>query len=214
MGSGTAKTVRLDLGIDLRDRIHTQKGTDEDIRLVLNEAPSFMDNIAQQFVQRATIIRSDRDCFRLLHDDVVIEIPARKRPTLADVQASWGYIEKIERDDSTEEPVTLRLSTVLKSTEGSIDGPTYERRLTVLRGNGRLLGFQHRKFMFEVQKQYPALMALLGEVYIDFSGIIVVNQDGRRYVPYARSGGGRFADYWDGLGDDFSGLGRVAVSAK
>ncbi len=212
MGSGKAKSVRLDLGIDLRNRIHAQNGTDDDILLVQEEASSFMDDLAGQLVVHAEIIRGDRECFRLMHDDVVIQMPALKRPTLEEIRVSWSYIQRIERDDSTEEPVKLRLSTVLKSTEGSIDGATYERRLTVLRGKGGLLGFQHRQYMLKVQREYPALMALLGKVYIDFPGIIVVNQVGDRCIPYVIRDGMQFVGYWYGLGGDFYGIGRVAVS--
>ena len=214
MGSGKAKSVRLDLGIDLRNRVHSHNGTDKDIILIQNEAPGFMDQIASQIVERANLIRGDRECFRLMHDDVVIEIPALKRPTLEQIKKSWNYIEKIERDDSTEEPVTLRLATVLRSSESFIDGGTYELRLTVHRDQGRLLGFQHRQYLLDVQQQHPALMALLGNVYIDFPGIIVERRGGRRCVPVVNFDGKRFVDGWGWVGSVFDGNGRVAVSVK
>ena len=214
MGSGTAKKVRLDLGIELRTRVHKCEGTDEDILLVQEEAPDFMDGFARQIVERARLIRGDRNCFRLTSDDVMIQLPALKRPTLAGLQQDWGYIDRIERDDSTEEPVTLRLATVLKSDESSIEGAVYERRLMRLRTDGRLLGFQHRQWLLEHQTELPELMALLGKVYVDFPGIVVVDDDGSRNVPYAGQDGKRWATFWFWLNFDFVQSGRVAVSSK
>lgn len=219
MGSGTAKSVRLDLGIDLRKRVHEQKGTDGDILFVQLEAPDFMNDIARQLVECADTLRSGRNFFRIMHDDVVIQIPALKRPTLKRVQESWSNIEKIERDNSTEEAVTLRLATVLKCARSSIDAEIYERRLLPLRNQGRLLGFQHRQYLLKVQRKYPTLMMLLGEIYIDFPGIIVVQRDGHRGVPCVNFGGSLFMDDWHWFtnlfGDchTFDEAGRVAVSS-
>lgn len=212
--------VRTEGGIRLEKSVLAKGGTREDVVLVLDEAPDFMDAVADQLIERATTIKQDRDCFRLTDDEVVIEMPALKRPTLEQVQADWPAVKSIERDDSTEEAVTLRLSTVLKSTESRIDGKTYERRLMTLRTGGKLLGFQHRKWLLENQdkiadpKVRAALKALLGKVYIDFSGIIVVYEAGNRYVPYVGSDGRRWFGRWDWLGSGFIGSGRIAVSSK
>ncbi|MEK7554553.1 MAG: hypothetical protein AAB518_01020 [Patescibacteria group bacterium] len=214
MGSGSAKSARLDFGIDLRKRVHMQGGTDEDIQLVREEAPDFLNTLAIQLLERARIIRGDRDCFRLMHDEVVIEIPALKRPTLPDLKRSWGYIREIERDDSTEEPLTLRLATVLKSDESLIPGTVYERRIEPLRNAGKLLGFQHRQWLLENQHKFPALTALLEKVYIDFPGIVVVYEDGHRIVPYASQSGGRLDGRWIWFDFGFSESGRIAVSGS
>lgn len=158
--------------------------------------------------------RGDDAMFRLTDDEVVIEMPALKRPTPAEVRKDWSGVRSIESDHSTEEAVTLRLSTVLRSTETRIDGTTYERWLMKLRTDGKLLGFQHRQWLLENQKKFPALMALLGKVYIDFAGIIVVDEGGDRDVPCVSSGGKQFVGGWSWLGSGFSVHGRLAVSSK
>jgi len=224
MGSGTAKKARLDLGIDLRTRIHGCGGTDEDIQLVLEAGDDFLGGVAKQIVERAGIIRCDRDGFRLTDPEVVIQIPGLKRLTLEQVQADWDGVQSIEPDDSTEEPVTLRLATILKSDENYIEGEVYERRLMKLRLDGRLLGLQHRKWLVDNQddsKAIPdehirkAIKALVGKVYVDFSGTIVVNRDGDRCVPcVSRGSSGRFGGSWNWLDDRFDSNGRVAVSGK
>jgi len=105
--------------------------------------------------------------------ELVIRIPALKRPTLAELQAKWSWIRKIERDTSPEGPVTLNLATVLRDVaEGSINGPEYERRISS--SMSRLLGYQQLAWLIEHQDEYPAFMALLGKVYTDFSALVVV----------------------------------------
>src|SRR5882724_3076964 len=49
------------------------------------------------------------------HDtnELTIQIPARKRPTLDQLQKKHDWIKSIERDTSTEEAVTLTLAIVL-----------------------------------------------------------------------------------------------------
>ena len=194
-------SMRLEPGVELRKGVLGTGGTDEDIALVLEERPDLFAGFGGQVVETARIIRGDRDCFRLMDEAVVIEIPALKRPTLAEVQASWSHIKKIERDDSLEGPVTLRLATVRKSTEPSVDGPTYERRTQKLRDEGKLFGFQQRQWLIANQdneKAIPdpkvrvALNALIGQVYVDFSGLIVVGASGSRCIPDASSFGERW----------------------
>lgn len=216
MGSGT----RLESGVELRNGVIAAGGDDKDIDLVLEERPDLFTGFGKQLVETARLIRGDKDCFRLTDDEVVIEIPALKRPTLKEVQKSWDWVRSIESDNSTEDAVTLRLATVLKSTESRIDGATYERRTAKLRTDGRLLGFQHRKWLLENQskiegpKARAALKALLGKVYIDFSGIIVVRDDGSRVVPCVGNGGGQWCGTWNDLAYDFNDSGRIAVSSK
>ena len=146
-------------------------------------------------------------------NELVIEIPALPRPTLGELQAKYGWIKKIERDTSPTGPVTLVLGTVLPEGEtNSIDGAEYERRLAPKQDV--LLGFQHRQWLLEHQAEFPGLMTLLGKVYIDFPGLVVVLDDGGRDVPYANRGGRRWGGDWDWLYDFFGSSGRVAVSRK
>lgn len=211
MGSG--KAVRLELGVEVEKRVLAKNGSREDIVLVYDERPDLFDGFADQIIETAQIIRGDRDSFRLTDEEVVIEIPALPRPTPEELQAKYSWIKRIERDDSPTEAVTLRLGTVLKSTEkDGIDGKIYERRLIPLRG--RTLGYQQREWIFKHQLEFPALMALLGKVYVDFSGIIVVHVGGRRGVPCARQRGERWVGSWYSLGSGCNSDGRVAVSDK
>lgn len=144
--------------------------------------------------------------------ELSIEIPARKRPTLAEIQKKYPWVKSIERDNSTEEPVTLKFATVLRPGEDFIDGKEYERRL-MSKPNG-ILGYQQREWLLEYQDEHPTFMAFLGKVYIDFSGIVVVGGGGRRFVPCCRRGGSRWGGYWLWLYDGFSACVRVAVAGK
>lgn len=147
--------------------------------------------------------------------ELTIKIPALKRPTLAELQAEWSGIKEIIRDISTEEPVTLKLGTVLRADETkSIGGSEYERRILALQNAGRTLGWQHRKWLIEHQTEFPEFMSLLGKVYIDFPGLVVLSVGGGRDVPYAGDGGERWDGSWHWLDSDFRQGGRIAVSAE
>lgn len=146
-------------------------------------------------------------------ETVTIQIPALPRPTLEVVQGKLSWVKSIEpgSDTSTEEAVTLKLYTVLQGEETSIDGDEYERRLIAQTGK---LGFQQALWLEEHQAESPELMALLGKVYIDFTGIVLVDGDGYRGFPYLGDGGERFKlnRHWIEYG--FSSLGRVAGAGE
>jgi hypothetical protein len=90
----------------------------------------------------------NKDYFRLTSDEIAIDIPALPRPTLAELQ-EYGICE-IVRDDSPEEAVTLRLGLVLDPTEKHLPAhDTYWLRTMRLRSSGRLLGFQHWKWLLK-----------------------------------------------------------------
>jgi hypothetical protein len=145
--------------------------------------------------------------------ELTIRIPALKRPTLAQLQAKWPWIKKIERDTSPEGSVTLNLATILRdAAEGSVNGPEYERRIAS--SLSRLLGYQHLEWLVAHQDEYPAFMALLGKVYIDFSGLVVVSGRGLRSVPYGNRIGGRWGADWGWLSGGFGRGWRVAVSGE
>lgn len=141
--------------------------------------------------------------------ELSIQLPALKRPTLKELQANNHWIKSIERDNSTEAPVTLTLATVLvPDDDGSINGKEYEKRIALKHDS--LLGFQHRQWLLEHQDEFPELKALLGKVYIDFPGLVVVRRDGNRSVPYCGQSGSRWVDVWDWLGLEFNSSGRIA----
>jgi hypothetical protein len=141
--------------------------------------------------------------------ELSIQLPALKRPTLKELQKNNDWIKSIERDNSTEAPVTLTLATVLvPDDDGSIDGKEYEKRIALKHDS--LLGFQHRQWLLEHQDEFPEFMALLGKVYIDFPGLVVVSRGGGRRVPCCDQGGSRWGVSWSWLGVKFSSYGRVA----
>ena len=199
------KDVALSFGKRVRDGLPKGKGLSL-MSLVLGEAPDLMDSIAKQVESRAAVIRGDKECFRLTDDEVVIRIPALRRPTLAEVQKDWNDICSIESDTSTEKAVTLRLATVLKSTEnGNINHAIYELRIAKLRVDGRALGFQHRQWLLANQNRLPeparySLGALLWhENHLAFLGIIVACNDGISRAPHASDVGGWWYGDWDDL---------------
>ena len=142
--------------------------------------------------------------------ELVLRLPALARPTLGALRSNFDWIKKIEGDGSPTEVTTLRLGTLLRANEDSIDGQEYERRRVSL----PTLGYQHAVWLVAHQDEFPALMALLGKVYIDFPGLVVVNVDGNRNFACLIRGGGRWGLGWDWAGSSLSSDGRVAVSGK
>ena len=139
-----------------------------------------------------------------------IIIPALPRPTLKELQAKYTWIKKIERDTSETKSVELSLISVLKDGETSIDGKKYEKRLPK-----KLLGFQHLEWLVEHQGEFPELLEQAKKEnfwYIDFSGLVVVYEDGDRRVPYGARFGERWGARWHWLDNRFLQDGRVAVS--
>jgi hypothetical protein len=142
-------------------------------------------------------------------NELSLQLPALKRPTLEYLQSKYDWIKSIERDVSTEEPVTLSLVTVLASGRTDpINGMAYELRIAEHLNS--LLGFQHREWLLEHQTEFPEFMALLGKIYIDFPGIVVVNRDGGRNIPYCGQCGSRWGVSWVWLSDKFHASGRIA----
>lgn len=139
-----------------------------------------------------------------------ITIPKLKKPTLKKLQREYSWIRSIESDTSPEEEVTLDLISVLKKEESYISKGVYEERIRTLPS----LGYSQATWLAEHQDEFPEFMALLGKVYIDFSGLVVLNADGRRALPCLSRRGERWGLYWGWLGLDFNRYGRVAVSGK
>jgi len=141
-----------------------------------------------------------------------IIIPALPRPTLAELKNKYSWIKSIERDTSETKEVKLSLISVLKKGEDYISGKEYEKRMP--KG---LLGFQHLEWFIEHQSEFPELLEQANDNnfwYIDFLGLVVVLDSGRRCVPYGCQNGKRWDAYWHWLSSGFGQYGRVAVSGQ
>ena len=147
--------------------------------------------------------------------ELVIHIPALARPTLEQLREKYSWIRQengIERDTSPTDPVTLKLGTVLRPDEEWIKGAEYEQRLAPKLDIS--LGYQQALWLVEHQDQFPEFMALLGKVYIDFPGLVVVSVDGYRRFACLSRGGGRWCLLWRWIDNGLSQDGRVAISGK
>ena len=143
--------------------------------------------------------------------EVTIAIPALPRPTLEELRGKFDWIKSIERDMSPTEAVTLRLGTVLRPGENSINGQEYECRLASVTG---LLGYQQLQWLVDHQDEHTAFKVLLGKIYIDGPGLVVVLSDGCRDFPCLDGVGGRWRLPWRWVGGDLGGSSRIAVSGK
>ncbi len=147
--------------------------------------------------------------------ELTIRIPALARPTLEQLRAKYSWIRKengIERDTSLTEAVTLKLCTVLRADEEKISGTEYEFRLVPKLNVS--LGYQQALWLVEHQDEFPEFMALLGKVYVDFPGLLVVRAYGNRNFPYLGESGERWYLDWNGIDSDFDRDGRIASSGK
>ena len=215
-------TMRLTLGVELAKRVGERNGTDEDLELVREQGMDIFDSFADQFMEHVRQIRGDANCFHFTDPEIAFTIPALNHPTDDEIVKFFGNIKSYE-DHSTEDEVTFRLATVLKTDEPSIDGAMYERRLMSIRVEYGIFGLQHLKWLVKNQDNpeaipdpnvRAALKALVGNAYIDFSGLVVVTTDGYRFIPYAHDAGGRWRGSWVRLSVDFCRSGRVAVVGK
>ena len=139
-----------------------------------------------------------------------ITIPALAQPTLDTLRSKYSFIKSIERDTSPVEAVILNLGTVLTTDENSISGSKYESRIMPL----PTLGYQQATWLVEHQDEFPEFMTLLGKVYIDFPGLVVLSADGDRDIPCLGQDGRRWGLVWHWIGRAFNRRGRVAVSGK
>ncbi len=139
-----------------------------------------------------------------------ITIPALPSPTLETLRGKYSFIKSIERDTSPTEEITLNIGTVLTPGESSISGSKYESRIASL----PTLGYQQAAWLVEHQDEFPEFMKLLGKMYIDFPGLVVLDSDGDRNIPCLDQNGERWGLRWHWVEDDFGRTGRVAVSGK
>ncbi|HEX4104586.1 MAG TPA: hypothetical protein VHZ04_03915 [Candidatus Paceibacterota bacterium] len=156
-------------------------------------------------------ISSEGDSFRGT-GELSIKIPAQAQPSLREIQKRFSWVKKIERDNSPTKELTLKLVTVLREGEECIDGNEYERRIAPRQDI--ILGYQQAVWLEEHQDEFPEFMALLGKVYIDFSGLVVVDGDGSRSVFYLDQGDRRWRLDFSWFSHDFGRYERVASSCK
>lgn len=142
--------------------------------------------------------------------ELALHIPALARPVLAELQSQFGWIKRIERDTSPIHNVTLALGTVLKTHEQWISGGEYERRIATRRRN--LLGYQHTVWLLEHQHELPMFMRLLGNVYIDFQGLVVADADNNLYFPSLSQHSSQWYMCRHRVELDLALFGRIAVS--
>jgi hypothetical protein len=152
-------------------------------------------------------LRTTSDYLRLT-GEVSIRIPALPRPTLYELQEHCSWIKAIEEDISPEESVIFALATVLRKNEVRIGGELLMLRLASRPKS--LLGYQHFRWLLDHETEYPALMALLGKVYIDFLGIIVLDARGIRHFACCRMGGWHRLSCWCRYDCGFNENGRLA----
>jgi len=164
---------------------------------------------ALRFLSGETAVKTE-DFFHEA-DEFTVRIPALPRPTLKALQAKFSWVKSIERDTSPETAVTLRLGTILRPDEDRVNGTEYELRLVSVTGP---LGYQQAEWLVAHQDAFPGLTALLGKVYIDFPGLVVVRAFGCRFFPYLFRVGGRWDLRWPRVEDGFDRRGRVALSGR
>src|SRR4029077_13147853 len=124
-----------------------------------------------------------------------VKIPVLKRPTLKELQSKFPWIKSIERDTSPTKACVFNPITVLREGETNIFGKEYEKCLNVSERTEMgepLLGYQQAVWLVEHQDEFPEFMALLGKVYIDFAGLVVVDVHGDWDFPYLNHRGGRW----------------------
>ncbi len=159
------------------------------------------------------IVEGNFGDFLRITNQLNIQIPALPRPTLQQLRERWSFTQSIERDTSPISAVTLCLGTVFRIGETApINGTEYELRLTP--HFDIVLGFQHAVWLEAYQDEFPQLMALLGKVYIDFSGLVVLGESGGHDVPYFAQSGKRWKLFLPCVDFYFDLDGRVAVASK
>ncbi|TSC75555.1 MAG: hypothetical protein G01um101430_397 [Parcubacteria group bacterium Gr01-1014_30] len=203
---------RLELAMSLLRNADWSRLTPESVQVVIDAAPKSAGREFTYFVENGGWVQVG-DFFRET-GELAIQIPALPRLKLAELREKFLWIreeEGIERDVSPTEAVTLRLGTVLRADEESLDGKEYKRRRASLTG---LHGYQQAAWFVEHQDEFPELMTLLGKIYIDFPGLVVVSADGDRSFPCLRQSGERWKLDWGWVGGGFNSFGRIASSGK
>ncbi|MBI4121371.1 MAG: hypothetical protein HY470_00225 [Candidatus Ryanbacteria bacterium] len=151
--------------------------------------------------------------------ELAIQIPALARSTLEELRKKFSWIREkdgIERDTSPTDALTFNLVKILSPYEKQVDGIEYERRIA-LKLN-LILGYQHGVWIVDHQDdpELAPLKALLCKVYIDLSGLVVVEggTNGRRVFPCLVDDGKRWHVDFRRIAYGFRPHVRLAVSGK
>lgn len=200
---------RFALFAKLGENLNWDSLTSDQVQVGIREAHTFAARGFEIFIRNG--FRVQDDFFRET-GELMIKIPALPRPTLAKLREKYFLIEQIERDTSPVEAITLRLGTVLRLNEKRVNDIEYENRIAPKLDI--CPGYQQGCWLVEHQDEFPELMALLGNAYIDFLGLRVVHADGHRGSPCLDEHGMRWGFGWHW---DVSGLHRrgcIAISGK
>jgi len=148
-----------------------------------------------------TAFRETKEC--------TVQVPALPLPTLAGLRRTFDWIKGLPINDSPTGPVTLRLGTVLRTEESSIDGAEYTRRRIGLPA----LGYPQGQWLVDNQDrpELSAFKALAGKFYIDLPDTVVVDEDGDRYFASLDGVGERWYLYWHGADYGLDQFGRLAL---
>lgn len=143
-------------------------------------------------------------------DKFTLKIPALPRPTLPELQARFPWIES-KQDTSPKEALTLRFASVLLLNEEKIGGAKYERRLGPKLKLNLCLGYQHAIWLEEHYGKSLSFVALLKKFYVDFPGLVVAGESGRRYISGLSWVGAQVDLCWGYLGHGASQRGCFAL---
>lgn len=201
---------RFALLAKLGENLNWDSLTSDQVQVGIREAHTFAAREFMAFIRNGFRMQIN-DFFRET-GEVTLQIPALPRPTFEELCKEFSWIESIESDTSPTEAVILRLGTVLRLNEERVNGAEYQRRIALKLDIG--LGYQQAIWLVEHQDEFPEFMVLLGKVYIDFPGFVVVDAHGGRLFPCLNQGGGRWDLDWGWVGDGLSRDGRVALSGK
>ena len=149
--------------------------------------------------------------------ELTLQIPALPRPTLKELRRDFSWIKSIERDTSPTEAVTLKLGTVLRPSESRVSGAERECRIAESFSSlTDFLGYQQLKWLADNQDEQHAFKALVGKIFIEGPGIIVLHaEDGRRKLPFLNgSERWRLDPNWEWIEHVFHRDGRLAVASR
>ncbi|MDO8664502.1 MAG: hypothetical protein Q7K44_03095 [Candidatus Liptonbacteria bacterium] len=155
--------------------------TSDQVQVGVSKAHAFAAKEFETLVRNGFRIQTE-DFFQET-GEITIKIPALARPTLKQLREDypWRHWKKIEYDVSTEKAIELKLGTVFRLGD-VVSGPEYEKRISP--HLNACLGSQQALWLRRHIDEFPELKPLLGKIYIDFPGVVMVSISGKREMPY------------------------------